>query len=187
MKKVAIYNKAIDAKEFKATKHLIRLALNETPFPCKGYDDKPRTIAPFILDGDPIDQDHFYRRRIHIRESKSGKSRSIPINETASKTLAALPRYLDSSWVFWIGKRGDVRKDVKSAWTKAVKKAGIPNFRFHDLRHTAASWMVMSGMDLYTVQKILGHASIQMTERYSHLAPEHLAQKMKAFELVGPK
>ncbi|RUA17837.1 MAG: hypothetical protein DSY55_01355 [Clostridia bacterium] len=51
-------------------------------------------------------------------------------------------------------------------------------FVFHSLRHTCASWLVMSGVDLYVVKEILGHASITMTERYSHLRPGHLRSAM---------
>jgi site-specific recombinase XerD len=52
---------------------------------------------------------------------------------------------------------------------------------FHTLRHTYASWLVMSGVDLYTVQKLMGHSTIAMTERYSHLAPEHLRKAVNMF------
>ena len=53
-------------------------------------------------------------------------------------------------------------------------RAGIEDFHIHDLRHTFASWLVMNGTPLFEVSKLLRHASIQMTERYAHLAPDHL-------------
>jgi hypothetical protein len=64
-------------------------------------------------------------------------------------------------------------------WAKAVEKSGVADFRFHDLRHTAASRMVMEGVDLYTVKEILGHKTLTMTQRYSHLSPEHQRQAVE--------
>jgi site-specific recombinase XerD len=64
--------------------------------------------------------------------------------------------------------------------------SGVTDLRhkivFHTLRHTYASWLVMSGVDLYTVQRLMGHSTIAMTERYSHLAPNHLKKAVSTFE-----
>ena len=62
----------------------------------------------------------------------------------------------------------------RSAWEAALDAAGIEGFRFHDLRHTFASWLVQRGRTLKEVQEALGHQTITMTMRYSHLAPDHL-------------
>lgn len=64
--------------------------------------------------------------------------------------------------------------DIKNSFHYALKCADIHNFKFHDLRHTFASDLVMKGVDIYTVSKLLGHATIDMTERYAHLAPSAL-------------
>jgi len=64
--------------------------------------------------------------------------------------------------------------DLRDPWTKALKTAGIENFHWHDLRHTAASYLVMSGVSLLAVAKVLGHRTLQMVARYSHLSDEHL-------------
>lgn len=68
------------------------------------------------------------------------------------------------------------------AWRKALKRAGIENFRWHDLRHTWASWLVQNGTPLYDLQEMGGWKSVEMVRRYAHLAPAHLA---KHAEVVG--
>ena len=72
---------------------------------------------------------------------------------------------------------------IKSFFT-ALQKCGINNFNFHDLRHTFSSHLIMSGIDLKTVQELLGHKSIEMTLRYSHLSPSH---KQRAVDILGKR
>ena len=75
--------------------------------------------------------------------------------------------------------------NINKSWKSLVEDAGIDEFRFHDLRHTFASWLVMRGVDLNTVRDLLGHADLKMTLRYAHLAPEHKAAAVAA--LAAPK
>ena len=63
-----------------------------------------------------------------------------------------------------------------TAWKGALKRAGIENFRWHDLRHTWASWHVQAGTPLYELQQLGGWECAEMVKRYAHLAPEHLAK-----------
>jgi len=69
-----------------------------------------------------------------------------------------------------------MRTDSNKAWKGALKRAGISNFSFHDLRHTWASWLVQSGVPLSALQEMGGWESIEMVQRYAHLAPNHLTQ-----------
>src|SRR5258706_15956829 len=68
------------------------------------------------------------------------------------------------------------RQRVDNSFDTILELAGIKEFRFHDLRHTFASWYMMNGGDLYELAKILGHANIKMTERYAKLGKSHIAR-----------
>jgi integrase len=103
------------------------------------------------------------------------------MNDTVVRTLQALPRRIDSTRVF-PARDGSRLNDVKDAFLDARKKAGLDDLRFHDLRHTFASHLVMAGVDLMTVKELLGHKSLTMTERYSHLSPDHKARAVKVLD-----
>ena len=122
-------------------------------------------------------------RVIHIGQTKNGVTRYVPLSNRLHSVLSTLPRRLGTDNVFTgelkvgkgqqIGIPGKPFHDVRTSFENACSKAGIENFRFHDLRHTAASYMVMAGVPLRTVGEILGHLTAAMTERYSHLTPGH--------------
>lgn len=109
--------------------------------------------------------------------TKSGKGRQIPINESLAEVLSEvrLEKQLKSPFVF-CDAQGRRFQDVKNSFQGACRRAGIRDFTFHDLRHTFASHLVMQGAGLAAVQKLLGHADIKMTMRYSHLSPGHLQE-----------
>lgn len=111
--------------------------------------------------------------------AKSGQSRTIPLNSTVLDALTTWRQgsasHGASDIVFANPATGEGMADVKTAWGRLLKAAGITGFRLHDLRHTFASRLVMAGVDLVTVSRLLGHSDIRMTMRYSHLAPDHLA------------
>ena len=104
---------------------------------------------------------------------KSYKARSVPMNAEVEKTLMDLPQR--GRYVFDNGQDQPFRSE-KWFWVRfktILRKAGVKNACVHTLRHTFASYLVMSGVDLRTVQALLGHSSITMTERYSHLSQDH--------------
>lgn len=124
------------------------------------------------------------RGYIFIEDSKSGKSRKLPMNSAVSSAFMQLPHV--SVFVFFNPETKDHIKDVKTAFHAACRRAEIRGLRFHDLRHTAASKMIEAGVDLVTVSKILGHASIQMTMRYAHPTPENMRLAIsKLGEILG--
>ncbi len=91
--------------------------------------------------------------------TKTHRPRTIPIHPAASRI--ALP--LDITYPY-----------LRRRFEAARKATGMPHVRFHDLRHTYASWLIQAGIDLRTVQELLGHAAAQTTQRYTHLADKHL-------------
>jgi len=112
--------------------------------------------------------------------TKNGERREIPINQTFRTTLKGLVRRLDCPYVF-ADSEGNRYKSVTKAFKSALKRAGIKDFTFHDCRHTFASFLVMSSVDITTIKELLGHKTLAMTLRYAHLAPGH---KVKAVELL---
>jgi integrase len=118
---------------------------------------------------------------ILLSMTKNGERREIPVNETLRATLKGLTRRLDTPYVFYDPSSGSPYDNVKRSFKTALKNAKIDDFKFHDLRHTFASHLVMAGVDLTTVKELLGHKDIKMTLPYAHLAPAH---KVKAVGIL---
>lgn len=123
-------------------------------------------------------------RIIEVVDSKNGDKRAIPMNATLFRTLNRLPRRIDSPFLF-PGRDGGRLTDIKNSFQTARENAGLEDVRFHDLRHTFASQLVMAGADLMTVKELLGHKTIKMTERYSHLSPDHKARAVQLLDSLG--
>lgn len=115
-----------------------------------------------------------------IPTSKTGRSRHVPLSKAALATIQALPRFGTCPWLV---PNPETRKpfvSIRHAWERAIRVARLPGLRIHDLRHSAASFMVNSGVDLFAVGKVLGHASYQSTQRYAHLANDTLLAAVEA-------
>lgn len=117
------------------------------------------------------------RRTITIlaSHSKGNATRVIPLNAEAHAVLAAIQPKPARGLVFKSPVTGKRFDNVKKAWAEITKAAGLPDLRWHDLRHDFASQLVMKGVPLFTVQKLLGHKNARMTQRYAKLAPSTLA------------
>ncbi len=113
---------------------------------------------------------------ITLDRTKNGERKEIPINDTLRQTLQGLTRRLDVPYAFYDHGTGRPYRDIKRSFKTALRRSGIKDFKFHDLRHTFASHLVMAGVDLTTVSKLLGHKDIKMTLRYAHLAPAHMVK-----------
>jgi len=120
-------------------------------------------------------------RFITIRKSKNNEIKIIPLNDVLYGVLVSLPKNGNSQPVF-AGTDGKPYVDIKRSFATALKKAGIKDFRFHDLRHTFASQLAMAGVDIRTIQELMGHKDIRMTLRYSHLSDAHLREAVRKLE-----
>ena len=123
-----------------------------------------------------------------FRETKNGTMRSVPLVGLGLELLRdwSKIRRVNTELVF-PGKNSQTPILFERSWRTVLNDAEIKDFRFHDLRHSAASYLVMNGVHLRTVAEIMGHKTLSMVQRYSHLSPEHLrsevARTMKAVNL----
>ncbi len=122
----------------------------------------------------------FDNKFLFLKQTKSNRPRKIPMSGLITDTLQAVRRSCE--FVFANPKTKRPLSDLQGCFKAACRKAGISDLRFHDLRHTAATYMVIGGIDLVTVKEILGHATIQMTMRYAHPTPEN---KRHAVEVLS--
>jgi len=108
---------------------------------------------------------------------KGGKMRYVPMLPELAGELRRFPAVTGEDRIF-PPKPGatSARQRVEGSFEDLLERANIQDFRFHDLRHTFASWYMMNGGDLYELAKILGHSNIKMTERYAKLARQHIAK-----------
>lgn len=105
--------------------------------------------------------------------AKNGERRTIPINEEPRRLLSSLKTNANNADKVFLNSNGEAYRLVSTVFDEAVERAKIIDFHFHDLRHTFASRLIMTGVDLRTVQVLMGHKTIAMTLRYSHLSPDH--------------
>lgn len=120
----------------------------------------------------------FTRKVITLHDTKNGDKRALPLVSSAYTLLQerAKVRSLTDDRVFpptRLAKKSQYL-DLRQPWEKALKTANITDFHWHDLRHTAASYLAMSGVSLVEISKILGHRTMQMVSRYSHLSEGHI-------------
>ncbi len=169
---------ATAGKEAKAQHHLpdfIRLALNTG---CRANE-------MLGLEWSRVDmkQGLIFLEGMH---TKAGKRRTVPLNRDARQALLSRTAFRkehcpDSPWVF-CNKEGNRLTDVKRSFGTACRRAGIEDFRIHDLRHTCAAWLVSAGVPLPEVKDLLGHSTIIMTEKYAHLAPDNVRRAVQMLE-----
>jgi len=122
----------------------------------------------------------FEQHIAHFRHTKNGETRTIALSQHLIDILVTerKRRVVISPYVF-PSKDGTHPADITTAWTQTIQKAGFKNLRFHDLRHTAASHMAMNGASTLEIAAVLGHKTLAMVKRYSHLSNSATAKVLK--------
>ena len=134
-----------------------------------------------------LDKDLGFNARITLYETKNGEPRGVPLNTAAGAALIELEPDPDKrEGRVFKRKDGSEWGQIRTGFEKAVERAGLSDFRFHDLRHTAASHLAMRGRPLKEIQEILGHKSFSMTLRYAHLSPRHLRTAVESLAGLTP-
>jgi integrase len=129
-----------------------------------------------------MDLDLFHDRII-LPQTKNGEGRVVYLNRFAQSALGSLAfdqNTKPANLIF----PGITAERVSIAFRRTVRRLGIANFRFHDLRHTAASWLRMSGADIHTVAQLLGHKDLRMAVRYQHLSSSFLTEAVGKLDSV---
>ncbi|MGH8478860.1 MAG: tyrosine-type recombinase/integrase [Gammaproteobacteria bacterium] len=123
----------------------------------------------------------FSRRAITLLETKNGEIRSLPLVGHAFDLMAerAKVRRIDTDLVF-PGRKKNRPVDLRAPFETAVKRAGVEDFRWHDLRHSAASYLAMNGATLAEIAEVLGHKTLAMVKRYAHLSQAHTTRVVEA-------
>lgn len=120
-----------------------------------------------------------------LPHTKNGERLGLPMNNTVKELLTELNkvRHINGDYVFssTVGTKIDASK-VDKWFRQALKAAEITDFRFHDLRHTFASWLSQGDVNIYKVQRLLGHRTIAMTMRYAHLSPQNMQDSVAVLD-----
>ena len=120
-------------------------------------------------------------------ETKNGQARIIPLTKAAVSLVSQIEKSPRTQHVFWIRDwEGDQRRmvEIKRWWEGSVRRSELEDLRFHDLRHTFASWWCQRNGNLMALKSILGHSTMAMVNRYSHLATQHLHEAVRDMEDV---
>src|SRR6185437_12604905 len=121
----------------------------------------------------------FQRAQLRLGNTKNGRERHIRLNAPALGALLALRRESAATGPVFVNAvtpgryHGQARASARNWFEAAVRQAAIPDFTWHCLRHTFASRLVMAGVDIRTVAELMGHRTLAMTMRYTHLSPDH--------------
>lgn len=121
---------------------------------------------------------------IHPDQAKNRRAIPVPLNEDAIRVIQSQIGQHSIRVFTFRGK--PIERTSDSAWYKTLKRCGLTEFRWHDLRHTWASWHIQAGMPLHVLQELGGWRTPAMVQHYAHLAPEHLAEHAQRISTTAP-
>jgi integrase len=124
----------------------------------------------------------FNRGLIILTKTKTDRGRQVPMTDEVKTVLARLAFGRQDDEHIFRNRWNGPYQQPRAEFVKAMGKAGIKDFRFHDLRHTYASDLVMAGVDIFTVSKLLGHSNVKTTMIYAHLSPDHAKHEMAKYQ-----
>jgi integrase len=113
------------------------------------------------------------RGLVTLHNTKNGERRVIPITGYALELLREYVQRRGHTDILFPNYAGTQSRSIRRAWEYVIRRAGIDDFRFHDLRHSAASYLAMNGASLMEIAEILGHKTLSMVKRYAHLSEPH--------------
>lgn len=117
---------------------------------------------------------------VRVTRTKSGRDRIVPLNDAATGVIEAQRRKRFGNYVFPSTKGGEFMRSVAHSFARACRMAGIMGLRFHDLRHTFATRLIRKGADIITVQDLLGHHAVTVTQRYTHSGADEKRRAVEA-------
>ena len=196
--------------ELKPPTHLVKRAVKQVPCSYGSYDLKLIAVTTGMRMSEIFGltwSDVMYNEGLLAVRAKlkGGKMRYVPMPPELADELRRFTPQPANNVLYIAGSNHErifppkkdakgERQRVEGSFEDLLERAGIKDFRFHDLRHTFASWYMMNGGDLYELAKILGHSNIKMTERYAKLAKQHIArtsntarEMWKLLEPIGEK
>ncbi|HEX8174039.1 MAG TPA: site-specific integrase [Pyrinomonadaceae bacterium] len=127
------------------------------------------------------------RNFIHVINTKTGKSRIIPLNDATRDVLLRQQKKSESEFVFVSPRTGARLRNLRNSFGKACEDAKVLNFHFHDLRHTFASRLADAGVDAFTIAELMGHSTLEMTKRYTHVTDERKRKAVAALKKPARK
>lgn len=125
-----------------------------------------------------------FRKAMVVLKTKNMEPRTIPMTQTVVDLLLTKSKVVTMSGYIFATSSGKKLgpRNLQREWYNALDKAKIKNFRFHDLRHTFATRLVQSGIDVYAVAKLMGHKDLTSTQRYAHHSTESLRDSVRVLD-----